>query len=94
MVLPLLGLLFLGWALVFQGPVIPGKILFGVHGEVPGMSYFVAMTVFFFEPIIQQFSMEAGIHPGIVVGRLQYDGLFKPVFQNNLNISITFPKNP
>jgi addiction module HigA family antidote len=45
---------------------------------------------FFNEAMIRQFAQEIGIHPGIVVGRLQYDKKLRPAFQNSLKVSILF----
>lgn len=45
---------------------------------------------FFDERLIQTFAHEVGIHPGIVVGRLQHDGLLNPAFQNELKVSVRF----
>lgn len=45
---------------------------------------------FFDEKLINLFSKEVDIHSGIVVGRLQHDGLLKPAFQNHLKASVRF----
>lgn len=37
-----------------------------------------------------EFAKEIGIHPGIVVGRLQHDGLIKPSWMNDLRVSFRF----
>ena len=36
------------------------------------------------------FAEEIGIHPGIVVGRLQHDGLIDPSWMNDLKVSFQF----
>lgn len=36
---------------------------------------------------------QAGVHPGIVVGRLQHDGLIKPSWMNDLKDSFRFAEN-
>jgi HTH-type transcriptional regulator / antitoxin HigA len=36
---------------------------------------------------VKQFSEEIGTHPGIVVGRLQHDGLIPPSWMNDLKVS-------
>lgn len=45
---------------------------------------------FFDEALIKAFAQDAGIHPGIVAGRLQHDGLLKPAFQNQLKVAVRF----
>jgi HTH-type transcriptional regulator/antitoxin HigA len=47
-------------------------------------------VTFFGTEIIRQFAQEIGIHPGIVVGRLQFDKLLKPAFHNDLKQAIRF----
>lgn len=39
---------------------------------------------------VQAFAQEIGIHPGIVVGRLQHDGLIEPSWMNDLKVSFRF----
>lgn len=39
---------------------------------------------------VESFAREIGIHPGIVVGRLQHDGLIKPSWMNDLKQSFRF----
>jgi len=36
---------------------------------------------------VKEFANELGIHPGIVVGRLQHDELIKPSWMNDLKVS-------
>ncbi|MFC1750513.1 helix-turn-helix domain-containing protein [Pseudomonadota bacterium] len=36
---------------------------------------------------VKRFANKLGIHPGIVVGRLQHDGLIKPSWMNDLKVS-------
>lgn len=49
---------------------------------------------FFNEQMIRQFAEKIGIHPGIVVGRLQHDKILKPAFCNDLKVQISFDKIP
>lgn len=44
----------------------------------------------FDEQIIRHFARDVGIHPGIVVGRLQHDSLLKPAFHNQLKVGVRF----
>ncbi|MBL7791266.1 MAG: ImmA/IrrE family metallo-endopeptidase [Saprospiraceae bacterium] len=44
----------------------------------------------FDEQIIRHFARDVAIHPGIVVGRLQHDGLLKPAFHNQLKVRVRF----
>lgn len=39
---------------------------------------------------VQAFARGIGIHPGIVVGRLQHDGLIEPSWMNDLKVSFRF----
>jgi len=39
---------------------------------------------------VQAFADKIGIHPGIVVGRLQHDGLIEPSWMNDLKVSFRF----
>lgn len=39
---------------------------------------------------VEAFAERIGIHPGIVVGRLQHDGLIPPSWMNNLKVSFRF----
>lgn len=39
---------------------------------------------------VTAFARSAGVHPGIVVGRLQHDGLIDPSWMNDLKLSIRF----
>lgn len=39
---------------------------------------------------VEQFAGQIGIHPGIVVGRLQHDGLIEPTWMNGLKVSFRF----
>lgn len=41
---------------------------------------------------VKDFAKRIGIHPGIVVGRLQHDGLIKPSWMNDLKASFRFKK--
>lgn len=36
------------------------------------------------KPAVREFAGTIGIHPGIVVGRLQHDGLIEPAWMNGL----------
>jgi len=36
------------------------------------------------------FAEQIGIHPGIIVGRLQHDGLIDPSWMNDLRVSFRF----
>lgn len=40
------------------------------------------------------FARSAGIHPGVVVGRLQHDGLIEPSWMNDFKVSFRFPDGP
>lgn len=37
---------------------------------------------------VVEFSKRVGVHPGIVVGRLQHDGLIEPTWMNGLKVSL------
>jgi HTH-type transcriptional regulator/antitoxin HigA len=39
------------------------------------------------KPVVREFAHRLGIHPGIVVGRLQHDGLIPPSWMNDLKES-------
>lgn len=39
---------------------------------------------------VHQFAKQIGVHPGIVVGRLQHDGLIEPSWMNDLKVSFRF----
>lgn len=39
---------------------------------------------------VADFARQIGVHPGIVVGRLQHDGLIDPSWMNDLKISFRF----
>jgi HTH-type transcriptional regulator/antitoxin HigA len=39
---------------------------------------------------VQAFAQQLGIHPGIVVGRLQHDGIIKPSWMNGLKVNFKF----
>jgi HTH-type transcriptional regulator/antitoxin HigA len=39
---------------------------------------------------VETFAKQIGIHPGIVVGRLQHDGLIDPSWMNDLKVSFRF----
>jgi HTH-type transcriptional regulator/antitoxin HigA len=39
---------------------------------------------------VREFAEQIGIHPGIVVGRLQHDGLIDPSWMNDLRVSFRF----
>ena len=41
---------------------------------------------------VQQFAQQIGIHPGIVVGRLQFDQLIEPSWMNDLKVSFGLEK--
>lgn len=41
---------------------------------------------------VYEFAKKLDIHPGIVVGRLQHDGLIKPSWMNDLRVSFRFKK--
>ncbi len=43
---------------------------------------------------VVSFAQEIGVHPGIVVGRLQHDGLIKPSWMNDLKQSFRFREIP
>lgn len=40
--------------------------------------------------VVKDFARQLGIHPGIVVGRLQHDGLIPPHWMNDLKVSFRF----
>ncbi|NEP19335.1 MAG: ImmA/IrrE family metallo-endopeptidase, partial [Leptolyngbya sp. SIO4C1] len=42
---------------------------------------------------VVEFANQIGIHPGIVVGRLQHDGLIEPTWMNGLKMSFSFEKS-
>ena len=42
---------------------------------------------------VQHFARHIGIHPGIVVGRLQHDKLIPPSWMNDLKVSFRFRRN-
>lgn len=42
---------------------------------------------------VKAFARNVGIHPGIVVGRLQHDGLIDPSWMNDLKVSFRFADN-
>lgn len=42
------------------------------------------------KPLVKTFAKQIGIHPGIVVGRLQHDSLIEPSWMNDLKISFRF----
>jgi len=48
----------------------------------------------FYEGDIQRFADAVGIHPGIVVGRLQHDGLLDYKFHNTLKVKFEFSRPP
>lgn len=52
--------------------------------ELPFLQSKVAVTAF---------ARSVGIHPGIVVGRLQHDGLIEPSWMNDLKVSFRFADN-
>ena len=39
---------------------------------------------------VSAFAEQIGIHPGIVVGRLQHDGLIDPSWMNDMRVSFRF----
>jgi hypothetical protein len=65
---------------------------FAANMLIPSLSYerWKLGVTFFGTEIIRQFAQEIGIHPGIVVGRLQFDQLLKPAFHNDLKQAIRF----
>jgi len=65
---------------------------FAANMLIPSLSYerWKLGVTFFGDKIIRQFAQEIGIHPGIVVGRLQFDQLLKPAFHNDLKQAIRF----
>jgi HTH-type transcriptional regulator / antitoxin HigA len=65
---------------------------FAANMLVPSVRYehWVSKTTFFDVNMIRQFAQEIGIHPGIVVGRLQHDHFLKPAFHNDLKRAIRF----
>lgn len=42
---------------------------------------------------VQEYSRRIGIHPGIVVGRLQHDGLIEHSWMNDLKVSLRFKES-
>jgi HTH-type transcriptional regulator/antitoxin HigA len=42
---------------------------------------------------VEGFAKEIGIHPGIVVGRLQHDGFIQPSWMNDLKEKFEFASN-
>lgn len=68
---------------------------FAANWLIPSQSYEAwvsAKKAFINEQMIRQFAERVGIHPGIVVGRLQHDKILKPVFCNDLKVRIEFNK--
>jgi HTH-type transcriptional regulator/antitoxin HigA len=65
---------------------------FAANSLVPSAKYerWVSGTTFFDVNMIRQFAQDIGIHPGIVVGRLQHDHFLKPAFHNDLKQAIRF----
>lgn len=65
---------------------------FAANILIPSVEYerFTSGTTFFDANMIRQFAQEIGIHPGIVVGRLQHDHFLKPAFHNDLKQVIRF----
>lgn len=43
---------------------------------------------------ITEFARSVGVHPGIVVGRMQHDGLLNVKWLNDLKVSFAFKSNP
>ena len=43
---------------------------------------------------VTDFARQIGVHPGIVVGRLQHDGLIEPSWMNDLKQSFRFKETP
>lgn len=65
---------------------------FAANQLIPRDKYdkWVRGRTFFDETLINIFAREIGIHPGIVAGRLQHDGLLNPAFQNQLKVPVQF----
>lgn len=68
---------------------------FAAHTLIPAHLYerWISRYTYFDEKIIKAFAAEAGIHPGIVVGRLQFDGKLQAAFQNGLKVEVGFGKS-
>lgn len=43
---------------------------------------------------VRAFARTAGVHPGIVVGRLQHDKLIEPAWMNDLKVSFAWKESP
>lgn len=63
--------------------------LFASDSLIPTATYrnFISQNSFF-EDDIKAFAKTLGIHPGVVVGRLQYDNLIKPGWHNALRVQL------
>lgn len=65
---------------------------FAANTLVPSAKYerWISGKTFFNTNMIRQFAQDIGIHPGIVVGRLQHDRFLQPAFHNDLKQAIRF----
>jgi len=65
---------------------------FAANMLIPSVEYeyLTSGTTFFSVDMIRQFASRIGMHPGIVVGRLQHDHFLKPAFHNDLKQKIRF----
>ncbi len=58
-----------------------------MHSQAePGNKTNFIATAGFYPDDIRLFAVQIGIHPGIVVGRLQNDGHIKPSWYNGLRV--------
>jgi HTH-type transcriptional regulator / antitoxin HigA len=66
--------------------------LFAANCLIPPRAYesWISNKKFFDQASICNFAKQINIHPGIVVGRLQYDKQLKPAFQNELKVPVSF----
>jgi HTH-type transcriptional regulator / antitoxin HigA len=66
--------------------------LFAANWLIPFKPYelWTSNRIFFDQASILNFAKQINIHPGIVVGRLQYDKKLKPAFHNDLKVPVSF----
>ncbi|HXF63241.1 MAG TPA: hypothetical protein VNK95_16560 [Caldilineaceae bacterium] len=67
----------------------PGETVFAADTLIPPI-YMQELAGLTSKAAVQSFAARIGIHPGIVVGRLQHDGIIPQSWMNELKDSFTW----
>jgi HTH-type transcriptional regulator / antitoxin HigA len=65
---------------------------FAANWLIPSKPYtdWANSKAFISENMARQFADQIGVHPGVVVGRLQHDKILKPTYLNHLKVPVNF----